>query len=444
MPIRVKEIPEPLSRISERMHESYPFARSQAFDALQRQMYRYLRDELRGSSVLISGHRGAGKTRLVTGVVSALQRRLREEKCGKKLLLVELHGPALAGEGKRKPTVEPPKKDAKNSDEESANSTGQQDSQKLPLISDYSPDERLLILIVIALHLGLVRDVTESFWRNPKLRSWDACDGKYAELAAEFARELDDFPTPARLREYWQRASVAESGVLFPEVGPARGGQGMRELLLISSSVEAYRRVSGSFTEHPKNATDPERQTASESSSQLNFKELLPTIIGLLSGGAVGGGAIALNQKGWTAALLGLAALLGTAAALRYASRKPASHSLPVSQTWERDLTVRTLRRELPSLIERFIDAGIYPIFFIDELDKIRNLKRFERTLQKIKVLFSENAFFCFATDREYYEEMLVETPPGRYPKSATLFRQQLFVSFLPEDFHSYLNDILS
>jgi hypothetical protein len=448
MAISIDQIPEPLSRASDASPIEFPFARSRAYDALHLQMQRYVKDELRGNSVLISGHRGAGKTRLVTGVVSALQKEFaRTSGQRKRLLLVELHGPALAGEWRGKPDFDG-SGNARNSGDDATDPKAKQDSQKLPLNNDYSDDERLLILIVVALHLKLLGVLADGFWNVAMRRqraSRDPFGVMFEELAAEFSRELDDFPTAARIREYWKRVGVLSEGVLFPPSAPPPGrrSQGMRELLLIASSFEAHRRVSGTFTPGGKEFSKASGDKNDPQSSELSFKNLIPAIVGILSGGAVGGGAIALSSPGWTAALLGLATVLVTAGILRQTAKPPEGHTLPLSRTWERDLTVRTLRRELPRLIERFIDAGVYPIFFIDELDKVEDFYNFERTLKQLKVIFSEKAFFCFGADRKYYEEILFGTRPGGYPKSATIYRHRVFVTFLPEDFHSYLADIL-
>jgi hypothetical protein len=67
-----------------------------------------------------------------------------------------------------------------------------------------------------------------------------------------------------------------------------------------------------------------------------------------------------------------------------------------------RDRSVETLDRELPLVIERIRDAGLAPVFLIDELDKIDDLESsMAQLVQRMKHLVADYSFFCFLTDRD-------------------------------------------
>jgi hypothetical protein len=498
MAIKILDNPEPYSRAVDLYDDQYTHVRSRAFDSLRHQLLRYVNDDLRGNSVLVSGHRGAGKTALVSGAVTSVERELRNreppgepgERWPKRLLLVEMHGPSLVTGGDQPPPsgmnvadqTPPP---GFSSPSPAAGSTppgvatGAGDGpaaaspavhvtnsalwvgppvpaappadQSRTVIDKLSDEERLLTYLVLYLHLTLLRAVTFGFWKTVA-RSSDDDRGciRLAELAAEFTRELDDFPAPARLRVYWQRAQALDGGLLFwrqkskfKDAARYRRDQGLKELLLVSSSVEFYRRVSGTFTQGESESEGSAEGQASKSDSELNLKNLVLPLVGLLSGGLVGGGAIALDSTGFQASLLGILTGILTAGSLKLSGTRSRDHTLTRSKKWERDLTVKTLRPEIPRLLQRFIDAGIYPIFLIDEVDKVEDISKFDHVVQQLKVLFSERVFVCFASDRKYYHRLQVDTGRGKYPKAATVFRQRLFVVYLPEDLLGYLSSLI-
>jgi Cdc6-like AAA superfamily ATPase len=58
------------------------FARSRAYRIFLRELRRYTIEEVSGRSFLIAGHRGAGKTALVSQAVRELRTRLLQESAG--------------------------------------------------------------------------------------------------------------------------------------------------------------------------------------------------------------------------------------------------------------------------------------------------------------------------------------------------------------------------
>jgi hypothetical protein len=61
--------------------------------------------------------------------------------------------------------------------------------------------------------------------------------------------------------------------------------------------------------------------------------------------------------------------------------------------------------------------------------DIVRHLKKF----------VSEQAFFCFLTDRSYFEYLTQRTATQAYPIEHTYFTDRLFVVFRPENLHDYV-----
>src|SRR6266851_5186897 len=96
----------PLRERAERLAEAYPgdpernpdtlarivLAKSEAYEALYRELYRYGKGELEGRSYLVAGHRGAGKTTTVLKAIADVRSRLREER-SPRLLMVRIYAP---------------------------------------------------------------------------------------------------------------------------------------------------------------------------------------------------------------------------------------------------------------------------------------------------------------------------------------------------------------
>jgi hypothetical protein len=458
MTIQIQNYPEPYSRAVDLYDEQYVPVRSRALDALQQQIERYVDDKLRGNSVLISGHRGSGKTTLISSAVTLVERKLRDrsptgapaDRWPKRLLFVELHAPSLLRGGDQPP----PQRDGAAAGPAGGKPAGAANSDRsVPAeIDRLTDEERLLAYLMINLHLTLMRAVTFAYRETiERLPASAVHSAALAEVAAEFTREMDDFPEPARLREYWQRAKVLSEGVLFwrqkikfKDDTRYRRDQGLKELLLVASSVGFYKRVSSKLTTQAETEkkNDGDTQT-SKSDSDFNLKNLILPLVGLISGGVVGGSAIALDSSGLQASLLAILSGFLAAWSLKHSSSRSHDHTVTRATQWERDLTVKTLRREIPRFIDRFIDAGVYPIILIDEVDKVRDIVDFDHVVQQLKVLFSERAFVCFAGDRNYYHRLLGETRGARYPKSATVYRQRLFVVYLPEDLLGFLSSVI-
>jgi hypothetical protein len=435
MPIRILEKPEPLSEAS-RANEKPVLIGSEALDLLEHELRRYCNQEVNGRSFLIAGHRGSGKTTLVYG---AFQRVLEEMGDGDarqlRPLLVLLQGPNLLP-----------------SPEETNASVAKADGDAVAKDPRVSEMENVLIHITLGLYRSLAQEFTGCFRRVQGLFD------KYLEFPAQFELELDQYPGLARLREYWRRAGCLYGGVLFPERPlpdayirsgrwrvRSREDQGVRELVALSSACEAYQRISGTINR--KEQTKEAGETKTEAQIALNAKgsELFKPLIALLTGGVAGTGMLAANQAApVTAVLTGLVAALAASIALKYSSSWSRQRSLTREDLFMPNLSIGTLDRVLPVLIKRIREAGLAPVFVVDELDKVVGLsERITEMVRRLKKFVAENAFFCFLTDRSYFEEMRERTSDAPYPIEYTYFTNQVFVVAKHQDLHQYLQQVL-
>jgi hypothetical protein len=283
------------------------------------------------------------------------------------------------------------------------------------------------------------------------------------EMAGQFENELYESPPSRRLREHWARMHALSGGVLFSsgyapvgsstETTPTRrppvamfpnsmevNEQGTRELVALSGVLEAYRRISGDYkkTEEEKEAN----QELIEKISGFNIaaSELAAPVVSLLTGGLAGTGLAIAGASPAATAFGGVASAIGSSLIFKLSKTRKTDRSQSREYKFVYDLSVSTLDRVLPILIERLRNAGLAPVFVVDELDKVRNLSsRIISMVHHLKKLVAENAFFCFLTNRSYFEEMLAQGSGRAYPVEYTYYTHRLFVVFAAEDFERYL-----
>src|SRR6185312_7095483 len=102
MTLHVIESTEPLTAAARAADEPPPLVESDEFRLLHDELARYCRQEVNGRSFLISGHRGSGKTTIVSHaferVLREFESSIRDLTANERLLrplLVTLHGPSL-------------------------------------------------------------------------------------------------------------------------------------------------------------------------------------------------------------------------------------------------------------------------------------------------------------------------------------------------------------
>ncbi|MEA3015330.1 MAG: hypothetical protein QOI38_52, partial [Sphingomonadales bacterium] len=104
-----------------------------------------------------------------------------------------------------------------------------------------------------------------------------------------------------------------------------------------------------------------------------------------------------------------------------------------------------TLERDLPTVIARVRAAGLAPVFVLDELDKLDDPRtRIRLIINRLKHIVTDHGFFCFLTDRNYFDqtEQLIEG--GVYPVEHTFFSERLLVLYGSSEFLTFLTDIIA
>ena len=476
MAIPIQIPPEPLSRNSLLPKYEPLLIESRAYRLLRQELRRYCAGDVNGRSFLISGHRGAGKTTLVASAFLSVlgNSEGRGEHPDKKLLrplYVPLHGPNLLPDPGRASTpaadVPDAGADAGQPGAAGANTTkakaaaatpektagakpapdGTSRPATQPTPKDRARDEtdpetqEALVQITLALHRAVCRELSEHYHRRllqPHSRSPTA-QQRALELAAQLELELYQWPTAARLREFWARADVLQAGVL----PSSREDQGLLELVALSAVCDAYRRISGTLSQ-TETASDEGTQSAD---ATLSFnaagKDFYGPLVTLLTGGVVGAGTATLTGNPALAAFAGAATALTSAVTMKGTSTRSRTRSRSREDNFLFDLSVATLDRILPLLIDALLRCGLAPIFVVDELDKVVNLQgRMVGMVQHLKKFVAERAFFCFLTDRLYFEQMEHRDTTVAFSPEYTYFTHRLFVVFRPAQLHDYLDNV--
>ena len=464
MPIRIEEAPDPLSGLTPTSTSQPILAESDAYRLLVHDMERYVLRRVTGRSFLISGHRGSGKTTLVLKAVHDLRARFRGESEGRMPLLVRLTGPDLLPDPKR--AIEESRAKARQAAAKAADGKPEAAAaDDAPAAAEPEPEvalaERALRQITLAIYRALATEFSRAYGEAISESIVEGFDPFRAdvplddfatrrmELAAQFRLALDDAPGPALLRELYRLGGFLASGVLFRgRSGSRLFGQGLRELVVLASAAQAYRVVSGDYATKQTakaNASDEIARSLSVApSGAAAFKDLARQLLALSFGGAVGAGVFFGEEKGLAAALAAVAAAGVASFGLKLTSSRSRKRAFTDEYTFIRSHDASTLERELPVLVERLHDAGLAPIFLVDELDKVDDLaERMESVVNHLKHFVSEGAFFCFLTDRDYFEHLFFRALREPYPREHTYFTHRLFVVHRPDDWHAYLDQTL-
>jgi len=417
------------------------FISSHAFDLLKREFARYVRDEVPGRAFLVSGHRGAGKTTLVARAVDELNREIlrravdeakRPALAGRvaarqRPLLVRLHGPSLLGG---------------------------------PLAADGRADdvpdmvtgalEQIMVGLYRALASEIGRGVTQLANAKVASQAWHPRRNDLAEVAAQFILDLDNAPKPALLRESYDRLGCLRTGVLWPvEVGLAmvRAGsldQGMRELVALSTAAQAFEVCAGEVKSSVSTTQSDSNTQTIEWKIDLALADIINKAIGLAAGVAIGFGAVAIGNGSPGAIAAGAAVGLVTAATYSRSKKRAITGERKSDYSFIRDRTKRSLDRDLPGVIQRIREAGLAPIFIVDELDKIEDPDTsIARFVNKVKHLTTDFGAFCFLTDRAYFETVMGKVVAQPFPPEHTYFSHWLFVLHDTSEILAFLDTVI-
>lgn len=472
MAITIVDRPEALSERSYDLDEGADplVIDSESARLLRQEMERYCKGTITGRSFLIAGHRGSGKTTLVN---SAFLETWKKRERGTQMLrpvYVPLHGPALFPDalivdGANGTVVDPAADDDGDEGEGGGSaspnvSDGEADAavdvaaskKKVPKESEA---ERALKQITLGLHRTVATEFIHRYHRFVKLDKGDrpaAVERAMSELAATLESELYDMAPAARLRQLWELASALESGVLFDNGAPRvsardeiRGAQGMRELVALSSVVDAYRRISGEARAQLAGRDKAMMKESRQADLSPDAKSLVAPVTAVLTGGLSALGTGLATNSALQAAIGGIGGAFIAGSVFKWSSMRTRDRLQTREDQFIFDLSVSTLDRVLPVLIARLRAAGLAPIFVVDELDKVRDLDtRILKLVHHLKKLVAENAFFCFITDRDYYEGLEREISTHAYGVQHSYFSQRVLVTFNVSDFDVYLQKRLA
>ncbi|WP_167858637.1 hypothetical protein [Methylobacterium nonmethylotrophicum] len=416
---------------------------------LERELWRYLREEVEGRSFLIAGHRGAGKTTLVhRAVASVADEVLIAAAAGQPLparqrpLLVRLHGPSLFS-GRLPEQGSVPKTDGSAAAESAkAETTTAKPAQP----STHDRTRAALAQIMAALYRALATEVARRF-RTQALRGGQpaspAATARLAEgleLAARLRLELDTAPGPGALRAVYRRAGRLRQGVLWPEVGAARLDQGVREIVAVATAAQSFQVCIGAVSYQHVSKGTGEQSVKAEAKGEANLKGVLDRLSGLLVGAAVGTGVGAVSGSAANAATAGLVGGLVSALTFSFAATRADRRDESAEYRFIRDFSLATLDRDLPEVIQRLREAGLAPVFVIDELDKLDDTRAcVEELIGQLKNLTTDYGFFCFLTNRAYYEDVWWRMRQSAYPREFTYFSNLLFVHYGAPEVLRYL-----
>ena len=417
------------------------FATSPAYDTILRELGRYLDDQIRGRSFLVAGHRGSGKTSMVLRAIEDLRDRALAEgfdpdRPRERPLAVRLQGPALLA-GLKQAAAQA--------------SEGGVRTQTTAVLM-----QQILSQLMISTYRELTAEVVRAYRKRMEDLAGDgAVRPDTAELVGQLALALDNAPPPEELREFWRRAGAMERGLFWPadvegrELAGARRPehQGTLELVAVSTAAQAYRVVSGEVSYSDGTKDEASRSESVETAASLQGKDIADKALAVLTGGLAGGAWMAQDGQPdpLIAVVIGLATAVLAGVTFKYTGKRERKRSRTAEYSFIRKRDISTLDRELPVVIRRIREAGLAPVFVVDELDKIGDEldDAMAELVRRLKHIVADRFFFCFLTDRDYFERLEKKSRDLPYPQEHTYFSQRLFILYRPENLHRYLDNIL-
>lgn len=448
------------------------FIGSDQYDKLIRDLGLFVNGEVLGRSYLVAGHRGAGKTALVIRAVQDLRTSILRESVKEapqlapqangleRPLIVKLHGPSLLRTPDPAPAAQPaPAAGAAAGAPAAAGAragTGGQAAGPPPAAAPVRPApledaaHAALVQITVGLYRALAAEAALGFEVHARSQRRPA-PGDSSELAAQLALELDGGPDPASLRRYWAAIGRLADGILWPPSaddtlkGREVGSQGYREIIAIATAAQAFQVCTGQVTYDTTVLRGDVAVSETKAEASSDLKDVIARVstlgIGALTGvsvaGAPGAGPVAAVGAGLAVWLIGNFSLNWSVTRTRTNDQK-------VNYSFIRDRTVTTLDRDLPLVIKRVREAGLAPVFVIDELDKVKDARtRVTELVYKLKHLVTDYGFFCFLVNRDLFDEIEERVERLPYPVDHTYFSERLLVRAEPNRILVYLGRLL-
>lgn len=456
MTIRLR-MPDPAGVLGEWLIPAAPgFLKTDVYDTLLLDLRRYTNGEVPGRSYLIAGHRGSGKTSLVARAVRDLRIELLERSVGLadepgargalvRPLLVKLYGPSLV-----KP-IDPTKTELAAAKAKADAGAPADEGDESAVLSDVPSGltQSALIQITIALYRELAREVSQGYAAHAReygLRR----GGEAIELAAQLALELDTVTPPATLRSFWDRLDRLRLGTLWPQLADhklakrALFDQGVREIIAVSTAGQAFEVCSGvvTFTVTEKKSDTHTLDVNAKGKSDLTA---MIARLGTLGLGAATTAATWQSSAPISSVGLGALVWLLGSAGVSWSMQHRRSNDRKADYTFLRDRSVQTLDRELPLVIRRVREAGLAPVFVVDELDKLEDPQRqIGDIIKHLKHIVTDHGFFCFLADRTYFDYVERLTLAEAFPTEHTYFSERRLVAYSPGEITRYVAEEVS
>ena len=437
-----------------------PFVQSGAYTLLTEELRRYTLGFARGRSFLIAGHRGSGKTALVRQVVEAGQ--ITALTASKMLfppggvpqrpLLVQLYGPSLVSgtvPGEKKPEDKPlPAQPSVvvhiNAQGEAAPPEPKPDAaaEKPVELAKDALAKGALVQITIALY----RAVADEFAQSVACHAAAAASGaqpELQELAAQLRLDLDMGADAARLRFMWQRLGRLADGVLWPGTTPLASGQGVSEIAALVTVAQAFQVCTGKVDVKQSDKGSAKRDESVELKGESGLKEFGDKLLSLAAGLGVGAAATTQTQP-LLAALAGVGAALLSSITLSWSNKRSIGREMSTDYSFLPDRSVETLDRDLPMVIRRLRDVGLAPVFVVDELDKLDPDiidTAMASLIDRLKLLLTDHAFFCFLADRAYFDRVEAAIEKDPYGREHTYYNDRLFIEFRATQLATYVTE---
>ncbi|MEM9492296.1 MAG: hypothetical protein AAGC55_24330, partial [Myxococcota bacterium] len=266
-------------------------------------------------------------------------------------------------------------------------------------------------------------------------------DDELRERVAQLCVDLDGAPALAELRTLWNYFGVLRNGILFPEI--ADSTQGPLELVALWTNLQIHWVTSGVVSSSSVREHKDSDSRRSESTLSGTLGKIPSGMWSILTGSAVSAGVWQMSSP-TLAILAGLATTLLTAITVKVSSSREDAASEINKQSYVPDRTLSALSQLLPRLVNQLRTIGLAPVFVVDELDKVDELRDQMRMLvQRMKLFVTEQSFFCFLAHRDYFEFVDRSIRGDTLPVEFTYFTDRLFVSYTPAQLHDYLDRVI-
>ena len=442
------------------------FMESQELQRLRQDIDRHVRGRAGGRSYLIAGHRGVGKTSLTTMAVELLASTILLESVREttaffgdgplhRPLLVKLEGPSMLEEQRiptAKPTPGPKPADRKPGAKDDGKDDEESDEGETPPADGTvaAGAHAALVQITIGLYRALAAEAAKGF-RAHALSTADVPLGDRPERAAQLALDLDGGVDAGRLRGYWTGIGRLTGGVFWPPLADANStkkavpDQGVREITALATAAQAFQVCTGRISYATKVKDSLLRSRIRELKGSSDIRQALRQLGTLGIGALTGVSILAATGTGPSALVGGLAVWLLGSLTISWSDKRTRTDTRSVDYSFIRDSSLATLGRDLPVVIQRVREAGLVPVFVIDELDKIPDAPRaLADLIAQLKHLIADYGFFCFLVNRDCFETIEDKVRNYSYPSEHTLFGERLLLRPNPAFMLAYLLDLIA